>query len=151
MAGAFQSNAFQNNAFQVDAAACIPSFQTNAFQTNAFQTCGVTTTTQPSQMGGSGGWKKRRDKERAKLIWSLLPQRQKKEEIVEAAIEQALEAVPSAPVMSEAAIEQAALMLLQEQSLSALKRIKYAETLIDRVQRVMAEIDDEEVILMALH
>ena len=86
-----------------------------------------------------------------------MPQKKRKKdeeakiEIVEDAIEQALEAAPIAPPISPEQVELAAKLLLAEYGLAELRRIKFAETLLLRIEQVMAEIDDEEVILLALN
>lgn len=104
----------------------------------------------PVRGGGAGQFG-----EPAKLILSWLPPKKKKKkeeervEIVEDAIEQALEAAPVAPPISPEQVELAARLLLAEYGLAELRRIRYAETLLLRIEQVMAEIDDEEVLLLA--
>jgi hypothetical protein len=106
----------------------------------------------PTPPGYGGGGK---SKERAKLILSWLPPKRKKPKdeekvaVVEDAIEQALESVPVAPPINPHEVEMAARLLLAEYSLAELRRIKHADTLLDRIQTVMAEMDDEEVLLLA--
>jgi len=93
--------------------------------------------------------------EPAKLILSWMPQKKRKKdekakvEIVEDAIEQALEAAPVALPINPEQVELAARLLLAEYGLAELRRIKYAETLLLRIEQVMAEMDDEEVLLLA--
>jgi len=93
--------------------------------------------------------------EPAKLILSWMPQKKWKKdekakvEIVEDAIEQALEAAPVALPINPEQVELAARLLLAEYGLAELRRIKYAETLLLRIEQVMAEMDDEEVLLLA--
>jgi hypothetical protein len=111
----------------------------------------TTPTTQPDRYG-SGQYR-----EPAKLILSWLPPKKKKKEeervaIVEDAIEQALEAAPVAPPISPEQVELAAKLLLAEYGITELRRIKYAETLLLRIEQIMmAEMDDEEVILLSLN
>jgi hypothetical protein len=106
----------------------------------------------PSDRYGSGQYR-----EPAKLILAWMPQKKRKKdeeakvEIVENAIEQALEAAPVAPPINPEQVELAARLLLAEYSLAELRRIKYADTLLRRIEQVMIEIDDEEVILLALN
>jgi len=107
----------------------------------------VTPPVQPDYYGGP-------HKERAKLVLAWLPPKKKKPKeeeklaVVEDAIEQALEAAPVAPLANPYEIELAARLLLAEYTLTELRRIKYAETLLDRIQAVMAEMDDEEVLAL---
>jgi hypothetical protein len=112
----------------------------------------VTPTPTPDRYG-SGQYR-----EPAKLILSWLPPKKKKKkeeervEIVENAIEQALEAAPVAPPISPEQVELAAKLLLAEYGITELRRIKYAETLLLRIEQIMmAEMDDEEVILLSLN
>lgn len=150
----FQTGSVQRNAFQLGGVTVVvPSsaFQQDAFQQGAFQMYGGTyvspATTVTSQTGG-GWWKKKKpDKESAKLIWSLLPKSEKREIVIDA-VKQALDAAPDAPQIDPAVAADA---LLMEQTLSELRRIKYAETLLARIERAIAEIDDEDAILLALH
>jgi hypothetical protein len=104
----------------------------------------------PPQRYGSGQYG-----EPAKLILSWMPPKKRKKdekariEIVEDAIGQALEAAPVASPINSEQVELAAKLLLAEYSLAELRRIKYAETLLLRIEQVMAEMDDEEVLLLA--
>lgn len=108
----------------------------------------VTPTPAPVRGGGSSQFG-----EPAKLILSWLPKKKKKEDqvaVVENAIEQALDAAPVAPINTDQ-VEVAARLLLAEYTLTELVQIRYADTLLRRVEQVMAEIDDEEIILLALN
>jgi hypothetical protein len=112
--------------------------------------CANIITTPPPRYGGP-------HMERAKLVLAWMPPKKKKPKeeeklaVVEDAIEQALEAAPVAPLVSPYEIELAAKLLLAEYGLAELRRIKYAETLLLRIEQVMAEIDDEDVILLSLN
>lgn len=127
-------------------------FDAGIFDTGIFDHTAVPGVITPPPVVGGGA---SQYKEPAKLILSWMPQKKGKKdeeervEIVEDAIEQALETAPVAPLISPQDIEMAARMLLAEYSLAELRRIKYADTLLNRIQTVMAEIDDEEVLLLA--
>lgn len=130
-------------------------FDTGIFDTGIFDHAAVAPPVVvpiPSPVVGGGAGQYR---EPAKLILSWMPQKKRKKDeeervqIVEDAIEQALEAAPVAPPINPHEVEMAARLLLAEYSLAELRRIKYADTLLDRIQTVMADMDDEEVLLLA--
>ncbi len=130
-------------------------FDTGIFDTGIFDHAAVAppvvVPTPSPVVGGRAG----QYREPAKLILSWMPQKKRKKDeeervqIVEDAIEQALEAAPVAPPINPHEVEMAARLLLAEYSLAELRRIKYADTLLDRIQTVMADMDDEEVLLLA--
>lgn len=149
MSGIFDTGIFDSGIFDNPTNGI---FDTGIFDRNIYDNILGPIRARPSQIFGGGAGQSR---EPAKLILSWLPPKKKKPKdeekvaVVEDAIEQALEAAPIAPPINPQEIELAARLLLAEYSLAELRRIKYADTLLERIQTVMAEMDDEDVLLLA--
>lgn len=85
----------------------------------------------PDRMGGAGWQKKKKPK---------------KEEIVQEVVEEVVEAIP-APVKDESRL--IALRMAEQMTVRQLTQIQTIEALISRVEAEIAEMDDEEVLLLA--
>lgn len=108
-------------------------FDTGIFDTGIFDHFAVIPSVNPDRIGGGHGFGHKKKKP-------------KKEELVLEVVEEVVEAVPE-PIKDESRL--IALRMAQAMTVKQLNQIQTIEVLIARVAAEVAEMDDEEVLLLA--